>query len=139
VTSPTRGDGRGTVAVRAEALGERLGRSLAGLRQRARASGMRDDEAQDRGAPPLDETREAGAAPAGDGERFQRADQLVTRLQGGAVAYAIVLGQRLRRLAARLREEAEDIAAEAQHIRTDRTSGRTPATTVVDETKHSAA
>jgi hypothetical protein len=60
-------------------------------------------------------------------------------MQGGAVAYAIVIGQRLRRLAARLREEAEDIAAEAQHIRTDRGSGRTPATAVVDETKHSAA
>jgi hypothetical protein len=139
VTSPTRGDGRSTIAVRAEALGERLGRSLAGLRQRARAPMARDDETQDPGAPAFDETREAGAAPAGHGERFQRADQLVTRLQGGAVAYAIVIGQRLRRLAARLREEAEDIAAEARHIRTDRASGRTPATTVADETKHSAA
>jgi hypothetical protein len=100
---------------------------------------MRGDEAQDPDAPALDQTREPGAAPAGDGERFQRADRLVTRLQGGAVAYAIVIGQRLRRLAARVREEAEDIAAEAQHIRTDRVPGRTPATTVVDETKHSAA
>jgi hypothetical protein len=89
--------------------------------------------------PARDEAQESGSAAAGDSERFQRADQLVTRLQGGAVAYAIVIGQRLRRLAARLREEAEDIAAEAQHLRTDRASGRAPEATVVDETKHSAA
>jgi hypothetical protein len=128
VTSPTGGDGRSTIAVRAEALGERLGRSLAGLRQRVPRTGTRDDETQDQ-----------GAAAAGDGERVRRADQLVTRLQGSAVAYATVIGQRLRRLVARLREEAEDIAAEAQHLRTDRASERQRETTVVDETKHSAA
>jgi hypothetical protein len=109
-------------------LGERLGRSLAGLRQRLSVPGMRDDE-----------TRDAGADAVAGGERMQRADRLVTRMQGGAVAYATVLGQRLRRLAARLREEAEDIAAEARHVRTDRASERAPGTTVVDETRHSAA
>jgi hypothetical protein len=135
VTSPTGGDGQRTIAARAEALGERLGRSLAGLRQRVPGTRTRDDETR---APAPDETQEAGMA-AGDGERVQRADQLVTRLQGGAAAYAVVIGRRLRRLAARLREEAEDITAEAQHLRTDRASGRAPGTTVMDETKHSAA
>jgi hypothetical protein len=128
VTSPTRGDSQNAMALRAEALGERLGRSLAGLRQRLPVAGTRDDE-----------TQQARAAAVGDGERIQRADQLVTRLQGGAVAYAVVIGQRLRRLAARFREEAEDIAAEARHLRTDRASERASGTMVVDETKHSAA
>jgi hypothetical protein len=139
MTSPTRGDSQNAMALRAEALGERLGRSLAGLRQRLPVAGTRDDETQDPGVPARDETRQGGAAAVGDGERIQRADQLVTRLQNGAVAYAVVIGQRLRRLAARLREEAEDIAAEARHVRTDRASERASGTMVVDETKHSAA
>jgi len=49
-----------------------------------------------------------------------RAEEVVSRLEDTVGAYAIVIGRRLQRLAARAREEAEDIWAEAQHLRAER-------------------
>jgi hypothetical protein len=91
---------------RAEVLGERLGRSLARARQRVKSSGRPEGAASEQ--------------PKSDGPLVQRADALVTRFGGGFTAYATVLRNRLRRAMARIREEAEDIAAEASHVRDTR-------------------
>jgi hypothetical protein len=111
------------IAERAEALGERFGRALASVPRR-----LRGDGAQNAGA----------TVTAEDGERFRRADVLVTRMQHAVAAYTTVVGQRLTRFAARLREEAEDIAAEAQHVRSRRPAAET-SSVGVERTTHNGA
>jgi hypothetical protein len=106
MSSPDLRQGRDAIGGRAEALGERLGRALASAGSRITGDGAVGKQ-----------LARLGTGKELDGERFRRADQLVTRLQHGAGAYAAVIGKRLRRVAARIREEAEDIAAEAQHLR----------------------
>jgi hypothetical protein len=93
---------RGDLVQRAEALGERVGRIFAEVPRRLRGDGDRNP---------------SGTVTAEDGEQFRRADALVSRAQHATAAYAGVVGSRLRRLVARLREEAEDIAAEAKYLR----------------------
>ena len=56
--------------------------------------------------------RDEGARPT-----MERAEELVDRLGQRAGQIGTELGQRLLRLAARAREEAEDIWAEAQSMR----------------------
>jgi hypothetical protein len=57
--------------------------------------------------------QDAGAAsPA-----MQRAEELVDRMGERVAHYAALLGTKIKEWAARLREEAEDIWAEAQSIR----------------------
>jgi hypothetical protein len=56
-----------------------------------------------------------GAAP--NSETMQRAEEIVDRLGEQIGQYATAFGRALLRLAARAREEAEDIWAEAQHLR----------------------
>jgi hypothetical protein len=48
---------------------------------------------------------------------LQRAEELVDRMGERVAHYAAFLGTKIKELAARLREEAEDIWAEAQSIR----------------------
>jgi hypothetical protein len=79
--------------------------------------------------PHEEEQRPNGAAQAeaavGDGQQgppaasptMQRAEELVDRLAERVSHYASVVGHKLAWLAARAREEAEDIWAEAQAIR----------------------
>ena len=100
--------GRTGLAHRAEALGERVGRIFAEVPRRLRGDGER--------AP-------SGAVTADDSEQFRRADALVTRAQHATAGYAAAVGARLRRFAARLREEAEDIAAEAKYLRAGGSTG----------------
>jgi hypothetical protein len=106
MTSPDNGR-RGDLVHRAEAFGERVGRIFAEVPRRLRGDGDRDPDT---------------TVTAEDGEQFRRADALVTRAQHATSAYAAVVGTRLRRFAARLREEAEDIAAEAKYVRAGRSS-----------------
>jgi hypothetical protein len=113
----TRNDPSGNpTAIRAEELGERLGRSLAKARHRFEAT-ARPPEVETARRPEEDVAPEH---PATGSHLVHRADELVTRLEHGFVAYATVLRDRLRRIAARMREEAEDVAAEAAHIRETR-------------------
>lgn len=48
---------------------------------------------------------------------MERAEELVDRLGQRAGAFASLAGLRIRKLAARAREEAEDVWAEAQSVR----------------------
>lgn len=48
---------------------------------------------------------------------IERAEELVDRLGQRAGAFASMAGLRIRKLAARTREEAEDVWAEAQSVR----------------------
>lgn len=82
-------------------LGERIGGTMAGATR------------------PVRSMAESGA----DGDvrpAVVRAEAVVSRLEDTIGAYATVIGRRLQRLAARAREEAEDIWAEAQHVRSER-------------------
>ena len=58
--------------------------------------------------------QEAGAEPS---PALQRAEELVDRMGERFAYYAAFLGAKIREFAARLREEAEDIWAEAQSLR----------------------
>lgn len=51
---------------------------------------------------------------------MERAEAVVSQLEETIGVYATVIGRRLQRLAARAREEAEDIWAEARHVRMQR-------------------
>ncbi|HEX3157569.1 MAG TPA: hypothetical protein VHQ45_03585 [Gemmatimonadaceae bacterium] len=82
-------------------LGERVGGSAANATRRVRRT--------------ADTTADGRARPALD-----RADEVVNRMEEIVGVYATVLGRRLQRLAARAREEAEDMWAEAQHLRSER-------------------
>lgn len=62
--------------------------------------------------------RQPGGAPGGiDPETMRRAEELVDRMGEQIGHCASFLGREFLKLAARAREEAEDIWAEAQHIR----------------------
>lgn len=82
-------------------LGERIGGTVAGATRPVRNVAGSDAD--------------GAARPAVD-----RAEVVVSRLEETIGAYATVIGRRLQRLAARAREEAEDIWAEAQHVRAER-------------------
>jgi hypothetical protein len=70
------------------------------------------------GAPPGAEAHGNGADAARDREAtLRRAEEIVDRTAAWVGHYASLLGQEVLRLAARAREEAEDIWAEAQSIR----------------------
>ena len=58
-------------------------------------------------------------AQTGDKERpaMERAEELVDRMGQRAGAFVSLAGLRVRKLAARAREEAEDVWAEAQSVR----------------------
>ena len=88
---------------RAEALGERLRRSAAQAAQRVRALATEGF--------PGGGAESAGGAPA------ERAEYLVSTVETAAVGYSRVVGDRLRRVFARAREEMEDVVAEAQSRR----------------------
>jgi hypothetical protein len=64
--------------------------------------------------------RHAATAPRPAGTSAERADALVTRMEESIGPLLTVVGRRLQRLAARAREEMEDILAEAQHLRAQR-------------------
>lgn len=118
-------------AIRAEALGERLGRSLASARHRIEAARRPEDPEIARGRGEIETGRGPGddvtaVHPPTDSQLVHRADEVLTRLERGFVAYATVLSDRLRRAAARIREEAEDVAAEAAHIRETRAAAAEP-------------
>ena len=93
---------------RAEALGERVGRSAAQAAQRLRSLATENLP------------RSGGAEmPAGEGEEgpTQRAEYLVSSVENAAANYSRVIADRLRRVFARTREEMEDVVAEARSRR----------------------
>jgi hypothetical protein len=57
-----------------------------------------------------------------NGERMERAEELADHIMERAGYYTAWLGRAVARLAARAREEAQDIWAEADHIRRQRRS-----------------
>jgi hypothetical protein len=92
---------------RAEALGERVGRSAAHAAQRLRSLATEN----------LPGTGDEGATGGADEGRTQRAEYLVNSIETAAATYSRVVGNRLRRVFARAREEMEDVVAEAQSRR----------------------
>jgi hypothetical protein len=92
---------------RAEALGERVGRSAANAAQRLRSLATENLPSMGQESP------SAGA----DEGRTQRAEYLVRSVETTAAAYSRAVGNRLRRVFARAREEMEDVVAEAQSRR----------------------
>ena len=93
---------------RAEALGERLGRSAAQAAQRLRSLATENLP------------RTGGAeVPAGGADEgpAQRAEYLVSSIETTAANYSRVIVDRFRRVFARTREEMEDVVAEAQSRR----------------------
>jgi hypothetical protein len=102
------GGRRTATAERAEAAGERLAHSLAGL-----LNGFPRRSATPGGSA-------GGSEPGERGERNRRAEELVDRWQSGSSAMALVLVQRARQMWARAREGFEDILAEARFIRAQR-------------------
>jgi hypothetical protein len=92
---------------RAEALGERVGRSAANAAQRLRALATESLPAVARGA--------ESAGP--DQDPTERAEYLVNSIESAAASYSRVVSDRVRRVFARAREEMEDVVAEAQSRR----------------------
>lgn len=90
-------------------LGERLGRLAASLVRRIEQVAV--------GTPSAPATPHA---PAASGLPTARAEELLDRMSGQVGAIASVLGHRFRASVARAQEEAEDMWAEAQHLRRDR-------------------
>jgi hypothetical protein len=93
---------------RAEALGERVGRSAAQAAQRLRSLATENLP------------RTGGAeVPAGGADEgpTQRAEYLVSSIETAAANYSRVIVDRFRRVFARAREEMEDVVAEAQSRR----------------------
>ncbi len=88
-----------------EDVGERIGRSLAGAVEQVRRMG------------------DGLSAPDG-GDPMERAEHLATRLGNRIGDYATMAGLKVRRAGARIREEAEDIRAEAGMRSIDRPSTR---------------
>jgi hypothetical protein len=78
-----------------EAFGEQLGRSAAALFASIRNA-----------------TQEIGSTP--DAPIMKRSEEFVSRAEQTASGFAIMAAHSLRRAMARAREEAEDLAAEAQ-------------------------
>jgi hypothetical protein len=104
--------------------GEQVGSTMASARRTARertraltASGHTSREAA--GAPSSGETSQAAQATERwpDSPTLQRAELAVNRMTGRIQPLASVIGQRVQRLVARAREEAEDIWAEAESMR----------------------
>jgi hypothetical protein len=93
---------------RAEALGERVGRSAANVAQRLRSLATENLPPSPGGG---ESTGAAGEAPT------ERAEYLVSTLETATANYSRVVGDRLRRVFARAREEMEDVVAEAQSRR----------------------
>jgi len=73
-----------------------------------------DDRTSPNGARPAAAGRDPGALSP---QALQRAEELVDRMGERVAYYAAFLGAKIKEFAARLREEAEDIWAEAQSIR----------------------
>jgi hypothetical protein len=92
---------------RAEALGERLGRSAAQAAQRLRSLATEN----------LPRTGGAEVPAGGDEGPAQRAEYLVSSIENTAANYSRVIVDRFRRVFARAREEMEDVVAEAQSRR----------------------
>jgi hypothetical protein len=80
--------------------------------EETRAEGRRNGAADPSAAQPDGQETTQAASPT-----MQRAEELVDRLADRVGHYAGILGHKLAWLAARTREEAEDIWAEAQAIR----------------------
>jgi hypothetical protein len=93
---------------RAEALGERVGRSAVNAAQRLRSLASRNLAGTD------DEGTSVGTIGEG---RTERAEYLVNSIESAVGRYSRVVGDRLRWMVARAREEMEDIVAEAQSRR----------------------
>lgn len=97
---------------RAEELGAQLGRltslALHGIESAVRKGLLEPSSGKE--AP-------AGSAAMPDRPATERAEELLDRVGTGLGQVASLAGPRIRRLAALAREEAEDIWAEAQHIR----------------------
>lgn len=74
---------------------------------------MRDEQSDKRPAPLLSDNSAEGP----DDQTVRKAEELVDRAGERIGHLASLLGRRLVRMAARAREEAEDIWAEAQEIR----------------------
>jgi hypothetical protein len=68
-------------------------------------------------APEHGNNHEQPAEAGADHAAMQRAEEMVDRIAERIGHYAQVFGHEVLRLGARAREEAEDIWAEAQHIR----------------------
>jgi len=69
----------------------------------------------------------AGMADAAGDETMKRAEDMVDRIAEKVAQFTASFGRQLLRMGARAREEAEDIWAEAQHIRQGRSSSEPPA------------
>jgi hypothetical protein len=90
---------------------QRVQQTLASLRN---SRGRQEASSQTEGAPvpsSQGQTEEAASAT------MKRAEDLIDRVGGTAGLLATVVGLRLRRATARMREEAEDMWAEAQSLR----------------------
>lgn len=99
---------------RAAELGEQAGRFAIVALQRIEATVREATPSQ-----PLGEPTKTGAEPAGtsDPSATERAEEILDGLGERLGQLVSLAGPRIRKLAALAREEAEDIWAEAQHIR----------------------
>jgi hypothetical protein len=88
-----------------DSVGERIGRFLSLAMQRV--EGMTGGDRPNEGAP--------GEAPSG--AATERAEQLLDGMGESVGRFAAMAGWRIRKAAALAREEAEDIWAEAQQVR----------------------
>jgi hypothetical protein len=75
------------------------------------------EERADSAAPAGEATHADGAADGAREERLRRAEEMVDRVTERVGHYAGIIGHEILRFAARAREEAEDIWAEAQSLR----------------------
>ncbi len=118
------------VGRRAEAVLDRAGQNLGffvvstGQRIQHVATSFRKGPAQKEPSSPLSE---GVSAPSSDAQALQagqsamgRAEQVVDNVGGALGILSSVVGLRMRRVGARMREEVEDMWAEAQSLRSQR-------------------
>ncbi|MBE3558627.1 MAG: hypothetical protein IMW89_05295 [Ktedonobacteraceae bacterium] len=90
---------------------QQIQQAIVSFRERAR---QKEQPAEQAGSPPA-----ASAAPHEESEQpvMERAEQLTGDMEQRLAQWTAVVGLQMRRAAARVREEAEDLWAEAQHLR----------------------
>lgn len=111
--------------VRAEALLDDLGRRIglfaarAGQRIQNTAASIREgtDQVDQRGPASTEQSSQSTRAGEKGAQSMERSEELVDRATQRLSQYTALAGFQIQRAAARLREEAEDMWAEAQNIR----------------------
>ena len=117
---------------RAEAILDNLGRRIgifaarAGQRIQNAATSVREGTDQVGQQNTASRENSSQSAPAGDRseQMMERSEELVDRAAQQLTAYAVRAGYQIQKATARLREEAEDMWAEAQNIRQENSRKR---------------